>query len=88
MFGVCFDVVEHYSLLEGAYLVFDAKNARIHRSGKASPVTISCRWYEKHTKAEKFSNLGWYGQFPHRNNPNIRDNIRKGYFDQLQLFAA
>ena len=65
------DVVEQGSLLEGAYLVFDAKNARIHRSGKACPVTISSRWYEKHTKAAKVSNVGWYGQFPHRNNPNI-----------------
>ena len=53
-----FDVVEHDSLLEGAYLVFDAKNARIRRSGKASPVTISSRWYEKHTKAAKVSNVG------------------------------
>ena len=65
------DVVEHESLLEGAYLVVDAKNAMIGRSGKASPVKISSRWYEKHTKSAKVSNVGWQVQFPHRNNPNI-----------------
>ena len=83
-----FTVVERDSLLQGAYCVFDAMNSCNRRSGKASPVTISKRWYEDHTKAAKVSNSGWYGQFPHKENPNIRKNKRKGYFHQLQVFVG
>ena len=83
-----FTVVKSNSTLEGCYCVFDAINGCIRRSGKASPVTISKRWYVDHTKAAKISNSGWYGQFPHKDNPNIRTNKRKGYFDQLQVYVG
>jgi len=83
-----FNVVEPESRLEGSYLVFDAVHGRMRRSGKASPVTIATRWYEKHVQAAKVSNKGWYGQFPHQENPNIRPKQRKGFFHQLQVFVA
>mmetsp|Transcript_8709 Transcript_8709/g.9977 ORF Transcript_8709/g.9977 Transcript_8709/m.9977 type:complete len:198 (-) Transcript_8709:44-637(-) len=83
-----FNVVEPESRLEGSYLVFDAVHGRIRRSGKASPVTIATRWSEKYLQSAKISNEGWYGQFPHKDNPNIRTKQRKGFFHQLQVFVA
>jgi len=83
-----FNVVEKESILEGSYLVFDAVHGRIRRSGKASPVTIATRWSEKYLQSAKISNEGWYGQFPHKDNPNIRTKQRKGFFHQLQVFVA
>ena len=78
---------EEESTLEGSYVIYDAVNAKFVRSGKASPVSIAER-FEGHKKESKTSEKGFYGRYPHKSNPNIRTKIRRGFFDQLQLFCA
>ena len=81
-----FVVVEPEATLEGAYVIYDAANAKFIRSGKASPVTIAKR-FEDHKKEAKKSEKGFYGRYPHRTNPNIRAKIRSGFLTNCNFFA-
>lgn len=49
---------------------------------------LGTRCWEQHGKKAEVCIEGWYGNFPKRSDPNIRENLRRGYFDQLQFFVS
>ena len=85
-----FNVVKKESTLPGAYTytIFDPNNGAIVRSGKACPVTIGRRFYNDHFNEAKKSDKGFYGKYPLKSNPKIREGLRRGWMNELLLFCA
>ena len=77
---------------EGCYLYFDTNNSCWIRSGKAvgRNFTARHREHEKQAMLEDEGKLSsrFYRTYPVRNSKYSSDNLRRGYFDHLQLYCG
>ena len=82
-----FVVVEPEATLEGAYVIYDAANAKFIRSGKASPVTIAKR-FEDHKKEAKKSERKDFTEGTHiKQTQTFGQKFEVGFLTNCTFFA-
>jgi hypothetical protein len=84
-------VANEIESMEGCYLSFDREMGRFVRSGKTCNPgrTFAVRWREHEECSRKqMLESRFYQSYPSRSLARANDGMRRGYFDNLQLFCG